>query len=264
MPRRLIPILLMALFGTVGCVGTGPVPPPAAGTLRIVTYNVLKGTPALETAKALAPLHADVILLQEVDQNTRRSGGENQPEMLRQVLGMHAHYVPSWADDGGATGMMILSRYPLSETGRIPMKNWRTIAATATADVDGTPVHLCSVHLSAAWRLSLEHWRTIHAARLREGQRLIEVMDGWNGPTIVAGDFNMPCYFSRVRWMVTKRLADAAGRLWQPWPTHRAPLPLWRLDYVFVSDDIMPTYTTTRVACSDHLILIIDVKLPRG
>jgi endonuclease/exonuclease/phosphatase family metal-dependent hydrolase len=65
---------------------------PLSPSIRIVSYNVRKGTPAKAIAADLLPLKADIIALQETDSGTRRSRGEDQPHLLRELLGMNGHY----------------------------------------------------------------------------------------------------------------------------------------------------------------------------
>jgi endonuclease/exonuclease/phosphatase family metal-dependent hydrolase len=56
---------------------------------------------------------ADVVLLQEVDRGTRRSGGVDQPATLARLTGYHAAFGRTLDYDGGQYGIAVLSRWPV-------------------------------------------------------------------------------------------------------------------------------------------------------
>jgi len=226
--------------------------------LRIVSYNVQKGTPVKAIAADLLALKADILALQEVDAGTRRSRGEDQPRLLREALGMHGHYAPSYAVDGGTTGMMVLSRWRLVKTQAITLRNSRDIGTVAVVATPGGAVRVYSVHLSATYRMSAAHIAESGKAREREAARIAELAAGSKAPVIVAGDLNAS-HGSTPYATLTRRLSDCAFTLGKPSPTFPRALPALRLDHVFVSEQLRPIRVETRRGASDHLMLVVDL-----
>ncbi len=175
----------------------------AAGEIKIVSYNIRwRGGDDLK--RLIQTLRDDpeiggahVIGLQEVDRNRKRSGNVNAARLMAEELGMHY----AWAappsdgkkrDDREAgedeTGVAILSRYPLSDVERIVLPHTgpgcrRRAAVGATADVEGTPVRVYSVHAETRLEIAkkTEQWRAaIDSLARRPGVRR----------AVVLGDFN--------------------------------------------------------------------------
>ena len=237
--------------------------PPVKGALRVVTANVRKGAPAAEIIATLEGLGADVILLQEVDRGTYRANGENQPGLIAEALGMNHHFVSTHKADGGVTGVMILSRHELAETGCVEASGCLRPAAFATVNVDGVALRVYSAHLAAIWKpLSARHVDNAYAVRRKQARRLREHADQWTGPMILAGDMNA-LVASETYDILAAGLTDCARRLGQAEPTIPADLPLVRYDYVFASEQVTPVDMTTVRTRSDHLMVVADVKISR-
>jgi Metal-dependent hydrolase len=113
---RLLPLMLAAL--ALGCV-TGGTPAPTTEPVRVLVYNIHAGKTAAGVdnltgvAYLIRSTRADVVLLQEVDQGTRRSGGVDQPAKLASLTGHHAAFGSALDYDGGKYGVAILSRWPI-------------------------------------------------------------------------------------------------------------------------------------------------------
>jgi endonuclease/exonuclease/phosphatase family metal-dependent hydrolase len=92
--------------------------------LRFVSYNIHHCNPPADektgkidvdaVAAVLKELNADVIALQEVDVNTKRSGNFHQAKLLADKLQMQFVFGKAIHYDGGEYGLAILSKYPLS------------------------------------------------------------------------------------------------------------------------------------------------------
>lgn len=108
-----------------------PSPPSAGGAravpatpgdadpgLRVLVYNVHAGRDAggednLErVASVVREEGADLVLLQEVDRGTRRSGGADQLAVLERRTGLHGSFGRTLAYQGGDYGLAVLSRWP--------------------------------------------------------------------------------------------------------------------------------------------------------
>lgn len=76
----------------------GSATPQPLATLRVVDWNIDRGTQFEEIAKALDRDHPDLCLLQEVDVFNRRSGDRNVAEALAQRLGLNYAIAPSFRE----------------------------------------------------------------------------------------------------------------------------------------------------------------------
>src|SRR5919106_388802 len=124
MARQAIRALTLALVavGTVACaqrqaaVESGE----SADTVRVVVYNMHAGKDAAgvdnlqRIVDFVRDARADVVLLQEVDQGTRRSGEVDQPAVLAQRTGFHVAFGSALDYDGGKYGVATLSRWPIT------------------------------------------------------------------------------------------------------------------------------------------------------
>lgn len=148
----------------------------AETTLRVASYNIHAGRGADERidlpriAGVLRRLNADVILLQEVDMGTRRSGGVMQAAELGKLLGMNFYFAKAMDYGGGEFGNAILSRRPFARVSTLPLdggaerrsagiveiilparENEKT-TAPARPDESGARVMIAGTHLDARKR----------------------------------------------------------------------------------------------------------------
>lgn len=190
---------------------TASAPAPAPPKLHIVTYNT-HGVSGRELARALAAdgatAEADLYLLQEVaGHGTCSSACE-----LARELGFAAAYAPGHLQDGGTSGVAIVSRWPLRDPEVIELpyqyavvNSARRIALAATLDTIRGPLRVLSVHLEN--RISPE-------ARVRQLAPALAHARAFAGAVLLGGDMNT----SPFSW------------LW-----HLVPLPTGRQDDVLVA-----------------------------
>jgi endonuclease/exonuclease/phosphatase family metal-dependent hydrolase len=173
-----------------------PAKPPSS-EFKVVSYNI-RWRSGDELDEISERLHGDaeiggaaIIGLQEVDRNKKRSGNTNNARALAETLGMnYAWAAPptTKAGDEEATGVAILSAYPLSNATRIvlphegPMGK-RRAAIGATVTIGKVDVRVYSVH--AETRLTLSKKLDQFRAVLEDLQQYPATM-----PAIVLGDFN--------------------------------------------------------------------------
>ncbi len=103
-------------------------PEPTPSRVKIASYNIkalMYGEDTEGIIQELREIDADIVGLQEVDKNTRRSGVKvHQVELLAKSLGY-----PYWSFDklidfqGGEYGMAILSRYPITSSSVVQYKD---------------------------------------------------------------------------------------------------------------------------------------------
>jgi endonuclease/exonuclease/phosphatase family metal-dependent hydrolase len=137
---------------------------PAPETLRVMTFNIRAGTD-LERRPSIPRLAAfidsvapDLVFLQEVDRETRRSGGVDQLGELARLTGMHGAFGRAMGFDGGEYGTGILSRLPLRDTATLALpvelppelsERYQEPRALlrATVDTPRGPLFLLGTHL---------------------------------------------------------------------------------------------------------------------
>jgi endonuclease/exonuclease/phosphatase family metal-dependent hydrolase len=167
--------------------GGSAAPRPAATTLRVVTFNLKWGEHpdrAAELFSRPGPLRdADLVVLQEVDVDAT--------ERLAQVLGFSWVYVPSAVHPVPRRdfGVALLSPWPLEAPRKLALphqhrfRKLRRAAAVATLRTPLGAVRAYGVHFESpagAWP----------GVRRDQARAVTEDADGWEGPVLVAGDFN--------------------------------------------------------------------------
>jgi len=165
--------------------------------LKIMTYNVHHcnppARPGIIDVDAIAAVikkeNADLVALQEIDIDTKRSGHINQVAQIALKAGYPSFYFAKAIDfDGGQYGVAILSKYPLSstQTHKLPTDvstgGEHRVLATATVTLPGNKsLVLACTHLDA------QKSDINRDLQIKEITRLANTMAG---PIIIAGDFN--------------------------------------------------------------------------
>ena len=170
----------------------------------------------------------DIICLQELDRGTRRSGNEDQLAVLKRHLGLSGAYIPSYPDDGGTTGMAILSRFPIEGSTAITLENSRDIGCHATVQLPDGPIDVFSVHLSSTYKVDVGHLQETRAMRQREASRLIALIEDIRGPVVLAGDFNSALDSDLIP-RFTEVLTDGTEEVKATFP---ARVPVVKNDYI--------------------------------
>ena len=122
MTRGRATLLAIALSAALhGCATARQPAVAASGRLvRVMVYNIHAGKDATgadnlaRVAGLVRETNADIALLQEVDQGTRRSGNTDQPAVLAERTGFHVAFGSALDYDGGEYGVAILSRWPIA------------------------------------------------------------------------------------------------------------------------------------------------------
>ena len=187
-------------FGIAGCAAPVRAPAPA---LRVATFNVHAGKDTGGTGN-LARLatfvraeRPDVLLLQEVDVRTTRSGSVDQPAALVAAVGGHVAFGKTLDFQGGQYGIAVWSRFPIAAHAlrHLPIDPPQARAGgsheprgalVAVVDAPGAPLTVVNTHLDA----SSERYRE------QELSALIHVVDSLRRAghrrVLVGGDFNAP------------------------------------------------------------------------
>jgi endonuclease/exonuclease/phosphatase family metal-dependent hydrolase len=153
----------------------------------VVTFNIQWGEHidrALKLFEAQGPMHdADLIVLEEMERNGT--------ERIATALGCNWIYVPSAVHPTPKHdfGVALLSPWPLEEPRKLllPHEEWfshlRRSAAVATLRSPLGPIRVYGVHFQSptgAWG----------SVRRDQARTILADAEGWDGPVVVAGDFN--------------------------------------------------------------------------
>jgi len=237
---------------------------------RLVTYNIHKGIGGvdrryrpLRVVEALARCHPDIILLQEVDDGVRRSGGHRQVDLLGDALGLkHRAFQANVHLKRGVYGNAILSRFPLSDVHHLDLtvplkKRRRMLAARCRLYIDDHVhgVQLFNFHLGLA---GME--RIVQLRRFLRSKLLTHIHH--DTPIVAAGDFND--FYGNLG----RRTLEPAGFQTPVKRTRTFPaiLPMRSLDRVFCRGNIEVVHayaSRTNIArhASDHLPLVVEMSL---
>lgn len=236
--------------------------------MRLLSYNIHKGIGGRDRRYRLERIQQvieaespDIICLQEVDRNVRRSRFHNQPALLQEWFQPAAHLFQfNVKVKEGGYGNLLLSRWPFRSHHQISLTRHQRKprgAQMAVIESPAGPFHLTHWHLGLSERE--RDWQTRHILEhhlYRESEKL---------PSLIVGDFN--------DWR--NRLAggpfEVHGFHQVTSPPSRfrsfpAWMPVWSLDKAFTRGGIkvsrihVARNRATRDA-SDHLPLIIDFSI---
>jgi endonuclease/exonuclease/phosphatase family metal-dependent hydrolase len=239
---------------------------------RIVTYNVHRCVgndrrlDVARVADVLARLEPDIVALQELDVGRARTGRVDQAHEIARRLDMACHFNAALTVEEERYGDAILTRYPerLVQVGplpghpAIPQLEPRG-ALWVEVEIGGARVQIVNTHLGL-----VPKEQQIQASFLAGPAWLKH--PHCHGPTILLGDFNATA--TSVVYRTFLRQLSAARTLAKvktPTATFPSPLPVLRIDHLFVSPEIKvadvfaPFSPLTRVA-SDHLPLVMDFE----
>jgi endonuclease/exonuclease/phosphatase family metal-dependent hydrolase len=268
--RRLLATVLV-LAGCATAPRTAATPQP----IRVLSYNIHAGKdaeqrPALErVAAVIDSAGADVVLLQEVDRGTRRSGGVDQVAELERLTGRHAAFAASLdAYDGGQYGIAILSRFPIGDVEKVPLpveppqpragdSHEPRIALHVTLAAPGGPLHVLTTHLDAS------------GAGTYRRQELVEVLAHVRrhvppgAPLVFGGDLNADGSGEEAA-AISLALRDAWAECGRgEGGTYPASVPTKRIDYVFFRGGRCLDARVSASQASDHRPLAVTLEFGR-
>lgn len=164
-------------------------------TLRILTYNVHHCNPPGKTiidvpaiVNVVRKSNASIVALQEIDVNNSRSGKElDQAAAIAKECGMYFCFGKAIDFAGGAYGVAILAKYPISEVETMllsknadPKTEQRVLLTARLAIGKNKFIRFASTHLDVV----------NEANRGQQVNEIIKKMDNDSLPFIIGGDFN--------------------------------------------------------------------------
>jgi endonuclease/exonuclease/phosphatase family metal-dependent hydrolase len=269
MTRRILGAVLLSAAFAAGCM-------PFIrndSTLRVLVFNIHAGKDAAgkdnipDVAALIRTSRADVVLLQEVDRGTNRSGKVDQLQALMDAARFGGVFGRSLDYDGGQYGIAALARrgFVFSDTVDLPVAPVQTraggsheprAALVASAITPDGRLQLLTTHLDPS---------TEDAYRLQEAQVVLNLARSRASdetPIVVGGDFN-----AEPDSAVIRKLRD--GGLRDAWTecghgdgfTYPADEPRKRIDYVFLTGRLRCTAAEVLdTKISDHRPVLVTLQ----
>ena len=243
-------------------------PSNGAHPLRLLSYNIHKGIGGRDrryrlqrVVDVIAAESPDIVCLQEVDRNVRRSRFDNQPELFAERLELpHRMYQLNVHVQTGGYGNLLLSRWPFLGHHQVSLSRQTKKPRGAQMAMIDTPdgaIHVVNWHLGLGERE--RHWQTrrlLEHHLFREGRDLPQIIVGdfndWRN-TLASGPFEVHGF---------QQLTTPISRF-RSFPAY---LPMGSLDKAFWRGSF--STLTAHVAkrrlardASDHLPLVVDFQL---
>ena len=274
-PSRRITMVLAACTAISACgrpqTASSPLDIPDA---RVLVYNIHAGKDApgvpnlVRVAELVRSTKADIVLLQEVDKGTKRSGNVDQTAVLAAQTGLNAAFGSALDYDGGKYGVAILSRWPILKDTlfHLPVEPPQTRSGGSMEPRGALRIFVASpkgrlaiinTHLDPGGD---DRWRRQEADSIVS---LVAQTQRDVGMVIVGGDFNSTPE-SAVQVAVRgaglrDSWTECAGDSGFTYPDDR---PVKRIDYLFLTGNIhcaAAQVINTRV--SDHRPVLVEISL---
>jgi len=211
----------------------------------------------------LRDTEADLICLQEVDQNVDRTNHDDQPRILVERLKASAFvYQLNVPCHKGGYGNLIVSRWPILSQEHVCLRMgwWKPRGAQlVVVNTPQGPLHLVNWHLGLRERERLWQARELlHHPAFTRSEHL---------PTLVTGDFNDWRHTLETHAFARHHFHHATGptRHFRSFPSFMALMSLDKLFHrgnVKIDEaNIVRNWLTKKA--SDHLPLVVDFHLPR-
>ncbi|CAN5836731.1 endonuclease/exonuclease/phosphatase family protein [soil metagenome] len=245
--------------------------PDTASVLRVVSYNIRAGTdlhgqPNLERVAALLDsLGAEVVLLQEVDRGTVRSGGVDQLGELERLTGMTGFFAAAMDFDGGEYGTALLSRHAIHDARSIPLPVRVTAELAhlyyeprsllnAVVETPVGRIHVLGTHLAHQGGPSFRQPQMFQILAY-----VAETVPA-HMPVIFAGDLNATPDAPEIR-ALSLHFTDAwlacGSGAGNTFPSDR---PVRRIDYILTRGVHCSSAAVIATEVSDHRPLVADLR----
>jgi endonuclease/exonuclease/phosphatase family metal-dependent hydrolase len=259
----LLPLLLMA----VSCSRE-----PSKAELTIMSYNIGYGQFGIENiAETIRSANPDIVALQEVDVMwSERSDFMDQATHLAEALEMELFYAPIYEfpdtlNDGGSRrfGLAFLSRIPIQYAIN------HSISRLSTQDtlnqmklMPGFPEIRIQIgnQLVGIYNTHLD-FRRDPRVRQQQISEMLSVMESYDGPTILLGDFNAMPDSDELK-PIFDRLTNATAAESLPLYTFPADSATRQIDYITYSGHFtLQSVFVVASRASDHLPIIARLTI---
>jgi endonuclease/exonuclease/phosphatase family metal-dependent hydrolase len=265
-----LPAALVCSMLSAGCsIAHGPAPP-----VRVLVLNMHAGKDAsgADNLQRIADLirsnSPDLVLLQEVDRGTKRSGGVDQVGRLRETTSYDGAFGASLASyDGGQYGIAVLSKRAIAaqSTARLPVSPVETRAG-GSHEPRIALVVLANMEGRVLWRVVNTHLDpSDDAARQQEAAGVLTVtreQAAAGTPFVAGGDFNSTPDSPVHQSVQAAGLRDAWAECGKgDGFTYPADAPSKRIDYLFLSGGLKCSDAQVLdTTLSDHRPLLVTIQ----
>ena len=229
--------------------------------IKVLTYNIhaAKGMDGKIDIKRIADVinkaSPDIVALQEVDQNTVRSGYVDQPKELAKLTNMNLVYGPAIDYQGGKYGNALLTKYKIVRSNIIPLpgKEKRSIIEVTLDLPKAKKINVLITHLDyfdkESRQLSANIINTLIAADCSK-------------PTILAGDLNATID-SKTMNILMKNWKNTTPK--NGLKTFSTIDPKEQIDYILYRPEydwkVVKTEVIDERIASDHFPLLVILKM---
>jgi len=255
-------VLLLAIgVATLMTMRQGPeaaVQTPLPSTFSVMTYNIQSGFARdhrwnlEETARTIAAVHPDVVVLQEVSRGWLVTTGVDDLLWLSRRLGMQAVWGPTSSD--GLWGNAILTTAPIVQVERLrypQTQNLRRGAVAVSVQAQHGTIWVVGTHLDDP--------RNADAVRLAQTANLLSFVAD-RRPLVLAGDFNADPGTPVVTHVLAVGLVDTGASFD---PDFTTSSDRRRIDYIFVSPPLQVEQAgIVDRWSSDHRPVVAWLRLP--
>lgn len=252
----------IGIYGMMLWLFAGSLSFASAQSLKVLSYNIHHGADKEEVntlqemGEFIKRSNADLVGLQEVDSICTRSGKVDQMKALAEITGMYYVFQRHFEYDGGAYGLGILSRFPITSQ--------QNDQITSMKKGEKKSLALLSALISLPEGREVK-FATVHFA-LDQSTRLIQASETLGFlkselPVILTGDFNAEPKTDEMELLSTNfKMADS--NLGTTFP---ALNPTKKIDYIWVGSPCLTQDPTIQIPLtvhhSDHLPLIAEIQL---
>ena len=239
-------------------------------SLKVMTYNIRHASPPSTDeidldaiAQVINNQSPDLVAVQEVDVNTKRSGKIDQAQLLAKKTGMNYFFAKAIDYQGGDYGVLILSKYPIQSSKKHQLPTLaetkgepRVLATSVVKLPNNKTVLFACTHLDAQKNNTNRHLQMAAINDILKNEKI---------PVVIGGDFNdvpSSVTISKLDSEFTRTCTKLCGF------TIPATLPTKTIDYLafkpkneFVVEKHTVLFGKTERYASDHLPVLAVLSL---
>ncbi len=227
-------------------------------TIKVMTYNIRHGqgmdgkVDLARIARVVDDAAADIVALQEVDDNWKRSGNIDQTWVLAHELNMNYQFGPALVKGKSRYGNALLSKLEGLSYNNHLLSSKRENRAMLEGYYDCTGRLICVMNVHLGLSASERHAHLTY---------ILQHISHLDLPLLLVGDLNMRPEDPEIE-RINEVLFDGCTVLGMDFKTFPSVSPYARIDYIFYS----PEWRVHEVnvidsLASDHLPVIAHLEL---
>lgn len=230
--------------------------------MKVMSYNIHSGrsmdnvldVQAIgDVIRAQAP---DICALNEVRMRTRDVGGRELAKDLADMAGMRWRFGRAIDIAGGEYGNAILSRYPISSSRVVPVKEVPVEERVGYYEPRAALECILETEKGRVQVITC-HFGLSHREQEEAVQTVLEMLRG-DMPTLFMGDLNIEPDDDLIA-ALRSVLRDTAGDAPLTFPSRNAEI---KIDYIFTSGHFRcGALRTVQTLASDHLPILVDAEI---